>query len=34
MSAPGDVARIAAALPDADIVGTRDYAEIVPGTDR
>ena len=31
---PGDVARIAAALPDADIVGTRDYAEIVPGTDR
>jgi aryl-alcohol dehydrogenase-like predicted oxidoreductase len=32
--APGDVARIAAALPDADIVGTRDYAEIVPGTDR
>ena len=31
---PGDVERIAEALPDADIAGTRDYAEIVPGTDR
>ena len=30
----GDVERIAEALPDADIAGTRDYAEIVPGTDR
>ena len=31
---PGDVARIAEALPDESIAGTRDYTEAVPGTDR
>lgn len=31
---PGDVARIAEALPDESIAGTRDYTEVVPGTDR
>jgi len=31
---PGDVARIAEALPDESIAGTRDYTEVAPGTDR
>jgi aryl-alcohol dehydrogenase-like predicted oxidoreductase len=31
---PADAARITEALPDADIVGTRDYTVVAPGTDR